>query len=78
VLWAHWQRAEAIDGVQLWCTWQLIGVRWQFSGCLWSDGVRWQVDRVEVEQLADGLPVMDRLGRTVRGAHSGQFSMAGG
>jgi hypothetical protein len=31
-----------------------------------------------VEQLAGGLPVMDRLGRTVRRAHSGQFSMAGG
>jgi hypothetical protein len=31
-----------------------------------------------VEQLAGGLPVMDRPGRTVRGAHSGQFSMAGG
>jgi hypothetical protein len=31
-----------------------------------------------VEQLAGDLPVMDRLGRTVRGAHSGQFSMAGG
>jgi hypothetical protein len=27
-----------------------------------------------VEQLAGGLPVMDRLGRTVRGAHSGQFT----
>jgi hypothetical protein len=30
------------------------------------------------EQLTGGLPVMDRLGRIVRGAHSGQFSMAGG
>jgi hypothetical protein len=25
-----------------------------------------------------GLPVMDRLGRTVRGAHGGQFRKAGG
>jgi hypothetical protein len=33
VLWARWQRAEAIDGVQLWCTGQLIEVRWRFSGC---------------------------------------------
>jgi hypothetical protein len=41
-------------------------------------GVRWQADRVEVERLTGGLPVMDRLGRTVRGAHSRQFSMAGG
>jgi hypothetical protein len=31
-----------------------------------------------VEQLTGGLPVMDRLSRTVRGAHSGQLSMAGG
>jgi hypothetical protein len=30
-----------------------------------------------VEQLAGGLPVMDRLGRIVRRAHSGQFRMAG-
>jgi hypothetical protein len=25
-------RADAIDSVQLWCTWQLIGVK-RFSGC---------------------------------------------
>jgi hypothetical protein len=31
-----------------------------------------------VEQFTGGLPVMDRPGRTVRRAHSGQFSMAGG
>jgi hypothetical protein len=31
-----------------------------------------------IEQLACGLPMMDRLGRTVRGAHSGQSRMAGG
>jgi hypothetical protein len=43
-----------------------------------SSGVRWQTDKVEVEQLTGGLPVMDRLSQTVRGAHSGQFSMTGG
>jgi hypothetical protein len=43
---------DAIDCVQLWHAWQLIGVRWRFNGCSWSDGVRSQVDRVEVEQLA--------------------------
>jgi hypothetical protein len=42
-----------------------------------SGRVRWQADRVEVEQLAGGLPVMDRLSRTVRTVHSGQFTMAG-
>jgi hypothetical protein len=31
-----------------------------------------------VERLTGGLLVMDRMGRTVRGAHSGQFKMAGG
>jgi hypothetical protein len=31
-----------------------------------------------VERLTRGLPVMDRVGRTVRGAHSGQFSTTGG
>jgi hypothetical protein len=40
--------------------------------------VRWQADRVKVEQLTRSLPMMDRLGRTVCGAHGGQFSMAGG
>jgi hypothetical protein len=75
---ARWQGADAIDSVRLWYARQLIGVRWRFSGCSWSDGVRWQADRVEVEQLTGGLPVMDRLGRTVRGAHGGQFSMACG
>jgi hypothetical protein len=43
-----------------------------------SGGVRWQTDKVEVEQLTGGLPVMDRLSQTVRRAHSGQFSMTGG
>jgi hypothetical protein len=71
VLRAHWQRADAIDSVRLWHVRQLIGVRWRFRECSWSGGVRWQADRVEVEQLTGGLPVMDRLGRTVRGAHSG-------
>jgi hypothetical protein len=41
-------------------------------------GVRWQTDRAEVERLTSGLPMMDRLGRTVHVAHSGQFSMTGG
>jgi hypothetical protein len=41
-------------------------------------GVRWHADRVKVERLTGGLPVMDRLGRTVRGAQDGQFNMAGG
>jgi hypothetical protein len=41
-------------------------------------GVRWQANRVEVERLTGGLPVMDRQGRTIRGVHSGQFRMAGG
>jgi hypothetical protein len=51
-----------------------MAVQWVLK----SDEVRWQDGRVEVEQLTGGLPVMDRLGRTVRGAHGGQFSMAGG
>jgi hypothetical protein len=51
-----------------------IAVQWMLK----SDGVRWQADRVEVKQLTGGLPVMDRLGQTVCGAHNGQFSMAGG
>jgi hypothetical protein len=33
VLRARWRRAEAIDGVQLRCTGQLIEVRWRFSEC---------------------------------------------
>jgi hypothetical protein len=73
---ARWQRADAIDNVRLWHARQLIGVRWRFSGCSWSDGVRLQADRVEVGHLAGGLPVMDRLGRTVRGAHANS-SLAG-
>jgi hypothetical protein len=62
VLRARWRRADAIDSVWLWHTRQLIGVRWRFSGCSWSDGVRWQADRVKVGHLAGGLPVMGRLG----------------
>ena len=51
-----------------------------FQWVLGSDGVRWQAGMVEVlsSSLAGGLPVMDRLGRTVRGAHSRQSRMAGG
>jgi hypothetical protein len=41
-------------------------------------GVRRQADRVEVERLTGGIPMMDRLSRTVCGTHSGQFRMAGG
>jgi hypothetical protein len=78
VLQARWQRAEAIDCVQLWCTWQLIGVQWWIQWVLRSGGVRWQADSVEVERLISGLPLMDRLGRTVHKAHSGQFSTGGG
>jgi hypothetical protein len=70
VLQARWQQAEAIDSVQLWCTWQLIGVRWRIRWVLMSGGVRWQDDRVEVERLIGRLPVMDRLGRTVHMTHS--------
>jgi Ni,Fe-hydrogenase I large subunit len=51
-----------------------MAVQW----CSWSDGVRWQANRVEVGHLASGLLVMDRLGRTVRGAHRGKFTMASG
>jgi hypothetical protein len=52
----------------------LITVQWMLR----IGGVRWQADRVEVERLTGGLPMMDRSCRIVRGAHSGQFRMAGG
>jgi hypothetical protein len=51
-----------------------ITVQWMLR----IGGVRWQADRVEVERLTGGLPMMDRSCRIVRGAHSGQFRMAGG
>jgi hypothetical protein len=36
--------------------------RWRIQWVLRSGGVRWQTNRVEVEWLIGGLPMMDRLG----------------